>query len=286
MKTIPVLATIRDAYRFTLTHLGAIIGLIWLPMIVLTVIGFFVLQRYYEALAGALASGSYATMGPQVLGLICYLIAGILLTTMMSIPVTQLALGVRKEGALVHFAFSTMEWRLFRGIMALLGFLLVPLFLVGVTAGVVEAGGGVLAGRAGQTLELLIVLFYMACVYFSLRFGVLLPALAACENGPMLPRAWALSRGNFWRMLVVMAAVVLPVMLLSAAIQFVALGRQGAMPGVSSSSAMAAAQFHQMALEMPLSSGINFLLAPVFLGLVVGAGAGMYRVLTSGGEIV
>ena len=33
MTKIPVLDTIRAAYRFTFTHLGAIIGLIWLPMI-------------------------------------------------------------------------------------------------------------------------------------------------------------------------------------------------------------------------------------------------------------
>src|SRR3954469_24885118 len=157
MKKIPVLATIREAYRFTFTHLGAIIGLIWLPMILLTVIGFFVLRRYYEAMADALASGVYAGMGPQLLGLFCYVIAALLLTTMMSVPVTQLAMGARKQGALVHFAFSATEWRLFRAIMGVLGFLLVPLLLVGVVAGLVQ-GNGALAGRAGEILPLLVVL--------------------------------------------------------------------------------------------------------------------------------
>jgi hypothetical protein len=42
MKKIPVTQTIQAAYRFVFTHLGAIIGLIWLPMLLVTVLGFFV----------------------------------------------------------------------------------------------------------------------------------------------------------------------------------------------------------------------------------------------------
>src|SRR5580658_5296902 len=102
MKKIPVLATIREAYDFTFTHLGAIIGLIWLPMILVTVMGFFVLQRFLDAYASALASGNYAAMGPESLGVLCFFVAALLLITMMSVPVTQMALGTRKQGALVH----------------------------------------------------------------------------------------------------------------------------------------------------------------------------------------
>ena len=64
MTKIPVLEAIRFAYRFTFHHLGAIIGLIWLPMIMATVIGFFVFQRFFAALANALASNNFASMGP------------------------------------------------------------------------------------------------------------------------------------------------------------------------------------------------------------------------------
>ena len=34
MNKVPVLATIREAYRFVFVNLGAIIALIWLPMLV------------------------------------------------------------------------------------------------------------------------------------------------------------------------------------------------------------------------------------------------------------
>ncbi len=280
MKKIPVLATIREAYRFTFTHLGAIIGLIWLPMILLTVIGFFVLRRYYEAMADALASGIYAGMGPQLLGLICYVIAALLLSTMMSVPVTQLALGARKQGALVHFAFSATEWRLFRAVMGLLGLLLLPLLVVGVAAQFLQLGAGA-PPVSIAALQLLQLVFYLACLYFVLRFGMLLPALATSENGPLLSRAWQLTAGNFWRILAVALAVVLPVGLLSAAIQVAVEGPQSLMPGMEISTAMAAAQFHQMAMQMPLASGLKFLIAPLLLGLLLGAGAAIYRALTS-----
>ena len=106
MTKIPVLDTIRAAYRFTFTHLGAIIGLIWLPMILATVMGFFVMQRFFVALADAFASNNFALMGPALLGLISFVLVALLLLAMMSVPVMQLALGSRKQAALAHFAFG------------------------------------------------------------------------------------------------------------------------------------------------------------------------------------
>jgi hypothetical protein len=279
MKKIPVLATIRDAYDFAFTHLGAIIGLIWLPMILVTVIGFFVFQRYLDAYAGALASGDYAGMGPVSLGVLCFSIAALLLFTMMSVPVTQLALGVRKQGALVYFAFSGIEWRLFRGVMGLVGFLVVPLLIISVIVGLLAAGGAGMSGavRAGQAGLVLFVPYIAALVYFGLRFGLVLPALATSENGPLLPRAWKLTAGNFWRLLVVAAAILIPIEIVSALLHLMVEGPGAFAPQGDFSTAMAAAQMHAMAMEMPLNSGISFLLAPVLLGLVLGAGASIYR---------
>src|ERR1700742_4524508 len=132
MKKLPVLATIREAYGFVFLHLGAIIGLIWLPMILLTVTGFFVMKRFLEAMSVALASGNADALGSEGLGPLFFMIASLLLVAMMSVPVTQLALGTRKEGALVHFSFSTIEWRLFRSAVSLAGSLFLLLLILGV----------------------------------------------------------------------------------------------------------------------------------------------------------
>ena len=60
---------------------------------------------------------------PSLLGLLCYFVVALLLYAVMAVPVIQLALGQRKEGALLHFAFGPAEWRLFRAVIGLAAFL-------------------------------------------------------------------------------------------------------------------------------------------------------------------
>jgi hypothetical protein len=285
MNKVPVLATIREAYRFVFVNLGAIIALIWLPMLVVTVMGYFVLTRYYDAFASALASGDYAAMGPEALGLLVYLLVTLLIGAMMSVPVAGLAMGGRKPETLVHFAFGATEWRLFRALLGLIGFMLVPLLLIGVASNVMQSSGVAMGPlHVTSALALLVVLFYFSCIYFGLRFAFLLPVLAIRDNGRLLPRAWALTRGNFWRLFAVALCTAGPVLLLAFVLEAVLEGPALVMPQLSNTTAVAAAQFHAMSLNMPLTSGVGFLIAPLLLGLVVGAAAAALRALGDGGE--
>ena len=68
MRRIEVVATIRDAYVFAVTHLGGVIGLIWVPMVLATIMGFFSLQRYYNDFIDAMAGGNVAALGPSMSG--------------------------------------------------------------------------------------------------------------------------------------------------------------------------------------------------------------------------
>ncbi len=108
---------------------------------------------------------------------------------------------------------------------------------------------------------------------------MLLPALAVNENGPLMPRAWVLTAGNFWRLLLVVVATAGPVAILSLIIQAALQGPDALIPDVNASTAMAAAQFHAMAMNMPYTSGISFLVAPLLLGLLLGAGVSIYKTL-------
>jgi hypothetical protein len=179
MTKIPVLETIRFAYNFTLGHLGAIIGLIWLPMILATVMGFFVLQRFFAALANAFASNNFAAMGPALLGLISFIFIGLLLLAMMAAPVMQLAMGSRKSGALARFAFGPQEWRLFRASLGVAGFLLALLLIVSMGAAALLGPGSKGANAAS------LAIFYLGTIFFLLRFGFLLPAVSVAESGPV-----------------------------------------------------------------------------------------------------
>jgi hypothetical protein len=273
MTKIPVLDTIRAAYRFTFTHLGAIIGLIWLPMILATVIGFFVLQRFFSALADALASNNFALAGPAILGLISFLLVGLLLFAMMAVPVVQLALGSRKSGALAHFAFGMAEWRLFRASLGVMGFLFALLLIVSTIL------GAALGPRSNYANLGALFIFYAAAIFFGLRFGFLLPCVAVEETGPVLPRSWILSNGNFWRILAVFLAVAVPVRLLMVAVEVAVEGPGILVPQFMSSAAMLAVQLHAETQSMPVTAGILFLIAPLAFGLTMGASAHAFRAL-------
>jgi hypothetical protein len=276
MTHIPVLDTIRAAYRFTFTHLGAIIGLIWLPMILATVMGFFVMQRFFTALADAFASNNFALMGPALLGLISFVLIGLLLSAMMSVPVMQLALGSRKQGALAHFAFGPQEWRLFRASLGVAGFLFALLVIVSMGTTALLGMGTLNANLASLGL------FYVCLIFFSLRFGFFLPAVAVVESGPVLPRSWLMSAGNFWRIFAIFLAVVVPARLVMLIVELALLGPRILKPDLLNSTAMMAAQIHGASQNMPVTAGILFLMAPVLLGLILGASAHAYRAL--GGE--
>ena len=96
----------------------------------------------------------------------------------MYVPVVQLALGQRKDGALIHFAFGPAEWRMFRAITSLVGFLLMPALTIGLLVNSLlyfGLGGHALpapavvghgAGCAGRLCGL---------AYVGLRFVFLLP---------------------------------------------------------------------------------------------------------------
>jgi hypothetical protein len=285
MRKIPVADTIRAAYRFTFHHLGAIIGLIWLPMVIVTVMGFFVQQHYYAAAADALASNNIASLGPALVSLLLYFIAALLLYAVMYVPVVQLALGARREGVLVHFAFGPAEWRLFRALLGLIAFLVLPIAiarLLFIGAGMLAQSLHVAPPFATIGPELVEVLADLAVLYIGLRFAFLLPAVAATEDGPVLPRSWSLSAGNFWRILAVMLATIGPVVLVAAVAEMLLEGHGSLTPAISNTTASAAVQLHNMSANMPISQSLGFLIAPLLLGLACSSSAFALSALKDG----
>jgi hypothetical protein len=76
-----------------------------------------------------------------------------------------------------------------------------------------------------------------------------------------------------------MVATLGPVALAAGLAQFLFAGGTSFMPRFANSSAMAAAQLHLIALNMPVSKGVDFLVAPLLLGLGAGASASAMRAL-------
>ena len=272
MRRVPVIATIRDAYVFTATHLGGIIGLIWVPMVLATVMGFFSFQRYYADFSDALASNNTAALAPSLLMMLCYLVAAMLLQAIMYVAVVQMALGSRAAPAIAHFAFGNLEWRMFRAFLAFIGICLVlvlPALVVGGAA--LKA-----AGREANPAQVQLI-FYAVIALAMPRFFALLPAVVVAETGPVMRRAWTLSAGNFWRLLAVLAAIFGPILLLFNLLEAILTGGAPRLTGSDPEQVrQAVAQMRQV---LPLISGLGFLISPLIVGLFAGASVSAWRAL-------
>jgi hypothetical protein len=272
MRRVPVIATIRDAYVFAATHLGGVIGLIWVPMVLATVMGFFSFQRYYADFSDALASNNAAALAPSLLMMLCYLVAAMLLQAIMYVAVVQMALGARAAPAIAHFAFGNLEWRMFRAFLAFVGICLVvmvPIILVG--SAVLKAGG-----RAVDPVQMQLIFFAVIALAMP-RFFALLPAIVVAETGPVLRRAWMLSAGNFWRLLAVLLAIFGPILLLFNLLEAVLTGGGPQLSGNDPEQVRQAVM--QLRHVLPLISGLGFLISPLIVGLFAGASVSAWRAL-------
>lgn len=278
---IPVLAAIRDGYRFVGTHLGAIIGMIWVPMVVVTVTGFFATQRFYAAQVMAGNAGNPALAGPAFLLLLLQMAGSIFLYAMMYTAVTQAALGSRDAQA-GPVAFGRTEWRMTRALMGM--FVLAITFLMGIDlglAGLLLALGKVAAPMQALAVNLVALPLLAALIYVFVRLFFFLPIAVVAGDGAPLARAWNMGRGQFWRMLGVLAGALGPLLVLYA------LGLALLLAGSGTPPADEAALLARVQAALPLIKGLGFLVAPLILGLFCGASASAWRAITRRGvEIV
>jgi len=278
MRRIEVVATIRDAYVFAATHLGGVIGLIWVPMVLATIMGFFSLQRYYNDFINAMAGGNVAALGPSMLMMLGYLVAALLLYAVMFVAVVQLALGARAAPQFAHFAFGNLEWRMFRAFAAFIGVILALAIPALIAANAVFALAG---GAQDMGPALMPVIFYGVMLIAMPRFFVLLPTVAVAENAPVLRRTWMLSAGNFWRLLAVLLAIFGPILLLFTGLAEVALaGHPAPAPAAGGTREMVMMAAIIRARDiLPLISGLGFLISPLLVGLLAGASVSVWRTL-------
>lgn len=280
MRRISVTAIIREAYDFTIINLGAIIGLIWMPMVLMTVGQFFVNQHYGAQINEAVAAGNPAAAGPAVLAMLFFLLIQLALTAMMMVSVTQLALGQRQGGAMFHFTFGALEWRMFRTLFAAALFLLPPLMLLLLSGGAVM--GGAPAGGPQGMGALLALPLLAGVLYFAVRLMALLFPVVLTEEKSIIVRAWTLTTGNFWRLLGAFLGALLPVYILTMVAMVFVLrdalpaGSSGGMPTQEELAALAAVRD----ANLPILTGIQFAVAPLLVGLVVGVSAFSFKALT------
>lgn len=286
MTKIPVRDSIRYGYAFTFGHLGTIIGLIWLPMVILAVAGYFVMSYYYGAVPDAVSAGNPVAVGQSGLLVMGWSIVSLLLSSIMYVAVTRQALGLREGPAVVHFALGPPEMRVFAAMLGLLALLMVFLLLDVALLGALHAVAGKVAAMR-LIVALLDIAGLLAILYVMARFSFLVIPATVSEEKVGIGRAWELSAGNFWRIVGVGLATLGPILLVAFAAEIAILGpgfftQQAHAPAGDNAQQMRAMaeQMRQASAHLPWLYGLSFLLAPFLMGMALAPAAYAYRALT------
>jgi hypothetical protein len=290
MNKIPVRKTIAETYRFTFGSLGKIMGLIWLPAVLVAVGSYFCMLPYYDFLASHPAD-ELTQAGGVLVRVYLFYVLSLMLVAMMVVLIAREALTPREGHSYLVLPHGGEVLRVcgsFVGLMALFLTFVLALSLLG-TALQYFVVGGLLHGLAGLPKAGIVGLFYFVglavILYFMVRLGFLMVPAALHGKSFGIERSWRLTAGNFWRIVLVSLAVMVPVLLVAAAALMAILGPDFFNPHaelVGDDNAVLRLQSLQMrafAKNFPQLTGLSFFLTPFTYGLSVSSAVFSFRAL-------
>jgi hypothetical protein len=287
MNKIPVGQTIAFAYNFVFTRFGTVVGLTALPALFAAVVDYLV--RSYTS-----TEDTQAAAGVNLLISLAGMATTIFVWAVAAVGITRAALGIPLGSGAYYFPVGMVELRL---LGAMLRFWLSVAALL-ILASLVTSLAFMLAGvpldgtsdpEPSAALLVAGIVAWAAfgyAIYTVFRMGFLLSGTVVCEPQGGLQRSHDLARGNFWRIVAILIAIVLPIMFLlsvaGAVILRASLGPdyseliedQGANELIRRGEELIA----QNLLLWELFNMAIFILAA---GLIFSAGAHAYRTLTA-----
>lgn len=298
---IPVLQTIKESYRFTFGGLGTVIGLIWLPIIIMTVGGYFAMVPYISGMAAVFESGDMSQAGPWLVSIYGFELLGIVLVAVVAVAITREILNPLKRPVFLRFGLGLTELRVvggYFGLVVLMMVFFVFMLLLGVVAGfaikallpaIGQAAAGMPATKAvlGGVMGLLGLIAGLALIYIFVRLSFLMAPAAVIDGGFGIEQSWKLTKGNFWRIVAIGLATVVPIILVAAIAQVAIVGTGMFNPHFEAVKYPAAhmrysaENMRQLAAHLPMLMGLSFLLAPFSYGLSFAPAAFAYRALTA-----
>jgi hypothetical protein len=282
VKKLPVGEAIRFAYHFTFGQLGTIIGLVWIPLVVIAVLQFL---PYGMGDAALSREDNAAAFQSAQLRAILFMFVIMLMYACVFVSVTQQALGLRQGGAIYHFALGRTELRMWGSLLLLGAILFMLLAAIGLLTfvGAVAAGKSVDPALAGPVQSAFLFIGACAFIYVAVRLGYLLVPATVVEKKLGFESSWKLSQGNFWRISLAAFVVTLPIAILVFAAQYALMGRELIaimQPGVSLETFPARLELIT-ARHAPELIGVNLIVAPFVYGLFLATAAFAYRTLSA-----
>jgi len=287
MPKLPVGRTIEAAYRFALKQFFAVLAIIWFPyLVVIAIVAALGMAMAPGLLQAAKADTLPLSAIPGLVGLGLLLVLGLLVAGAMArVGLMRRALGMQTGWVFIYFSFAAPVWRML-GAMILAMFIVIGIVVagaaaVGVVWGITHALlSAIVSGIATGIAAVVAVLVYF---YSVVRLVFFLPAVVVAEEQIGIGRAWALGGGNFWRIIIVILAIFIPVLILFGAIGAV-LGTPMIAPAAEPATVHEAIKhaIDQLAAAInPLTIPFEIAYITVLTGLGSGAVAGAYRAIVS-----
>ena len=270
MHTLPVFAIAREVYAFLWRERGAILRLSWFPLLLVTVVAFFAVRAKIESYREIFSSGDVAkaaaAAGYSYWDLTNDLvqIAG---TAIVAVALHRVILfNDRQPGIFINFNFGKVE-----GL-----FVLLP---VAFSAGVMllaTALGALFEGVGPGAFGLAVFCLLAPAVFLIVRYALVFP-IAVVERRYNFPAAWALSRGNFWRLVGLWLVVALPVLVFFFLIQGALMSGVSLSAGSAADMAAAIDRFESVLMQTLV---LSFPASIIFGALGVGVLSYSYKALT------
>jgi hypothetical protein len=309
MGKIPVLQTIAETYAFAFRRYLPILGVLWVPFLLICGLVYYylfpALMRFLGSLgdialhpaqdpkAATALMGVYRFLGQIFL----FEFVVLVIVCVIAVGVTKEALGLRRGPRFVYLAFGKSELLVIGGMLTIFALYLGAIIAFAIVAGIAGAVAGVVmmgtsgahgdpAALAASTLVVVrwvTLLFYLVFVYFVVRLTFFVVPVSTAEGRFGVWRSWALTKGNFWRTIGVILGTFLPITIVSYALWYFVFGPALFQPmwhpqaNPAATAAQLGAQLHILARNAIFLGVYSLLLAPISYGLMFGQSVFAYR---------
>jgi hypothetical protein len=316
MQRIAVGQTISRTYGFAFSRYLPNFGVVWLPYLVIGMVAYFFLMPALTALPALLNDiAQHRAQSPgtpflppefgQIMGRIgLFYLFLLIIFPMIAVGITKDALGLRRGPWFVYVSFGKRELLVIAGVLTFAVLYLVGLVVIAIAGGIlgVVIGMAVAGSSAGHVnpaavaftitavARVLALVLYLVIIFFTVRLTYFLVPVTTAEGRFGLWRSWQLTGGNFWRIIAIAVATLLPLMILSYAWWYVAIGPEiftmtwNAQAHPEAANAGLAAMMGIFARYAIFAWVFGLVISPVSYGLMLGQAAIAYRELVPESE--
>jgi hypothetical protein len=289
---IPFERTIAAAYRFVVQNFVSVLGIGWFPFLLVALVAAALLSTVFPQLDLVLQSGQEKWSQEQLAQLfapmmgagIVFAIVIILAAAMVMVGMMRKALGQHPGPVYFYFSLGGQVWRMVGAYILLLLLFWAVTVAIAIGIGIVSFLLSKAAPSAqGPVTVFLVCVALLWGIYAAVRVQFFLPAVVVAENHIGIRRSWNLGRGNFWRIVGIVIAIVLPIGIVHSILTNVLLQTSVAPQSMMTPEEVRLyleATIRAMKRVWPILVLIELLYMNIVTGLAVGAIANAYNAVT------